>query len=119
MSAGGTREPIDPVRYIGNRSSGKQGYAIAAELQARDAEVVLVSSSPMSPPPDVRVIGVETAAEMTDAVLGEAEGADVVVMAAAVADYRPASPAPSKLKKSDASMTVELVPTLDILKHKM
>jgi phosphopantothenoylcysteine decarboxylase/phosphopantothenate--cysteine ligase len=115
VSAGGTREPIDPVRYIGNRSSGKQGYAIAAELQARGAEVVLVSSSPMSPPPDVRVIGVETAAEMTDAVLGEAEGADVVVMAAAVADYRPASPAPSKLKKSDASMTVELVPTLDIL----
>lgn len=69
----------------------------------------------MSPPPDIRVIGVETAAEMTDAVLGEADSADVVVMAAAVADYRPASPAQSKLKKSDASMTVELVPTLDIL----
>ena len=115
VSAGGTREPLDPVRYIGNRSSGKQGYAIAAELQARGADVVLVSSSPMSPPPDIRVIGVETAAEMTDAVLGEADSADVVVMAAAVADYRPASPAQSKLKKSDASMTVELVPTLDIL----
>ena len=85
VSAGGTREPIDPVRYIGNRSSGKQGYAIAAELQARGAEVVLVSSSPMSPPPDVQVVGVETAAEMADAVLREAEGADVVVMAAAVA----------------------------------
>jgi phosphopantothenoylcysteine decarboxylase/phosphopantothenate--cysteine ligase len=115
VSAGGTREPLDPVRYIGNRSSGKQGYAIAAELQARGAQVVLVSSSPMNAPTDVQVIEVETAAEMADAVLGEAEVADVVVMAAAVADYRPASPARSKLKKSDASLTVELVPTVDIL----
>ncbi len=115
VSAGGTREPLDPVRYIGNRSSGKQGYAIAAELQARGAQVVLVTSSPMNAPTDVQVIEVETAAEMADAVLGEAEMADVVVMAAAVADYRPASPARSKLKKSDASLTVELVPTVDIL----
>ena len=115
VSAGGTREPLDPVRYIGNRSSGKQGYAIAAELQARGAQVVLVSSSPLNAPTDVQVIEVETAAEMADAVLGEAEVADVVVMAAAVADYRPASPARSKLKKSDASLTVELVPTVDIL----
>jgi phosphopantothenoylcysteine decarboxylase/phosphopantothenate--cysteine ligase len=115
VSAGGTREPLDPVRYIGNHSSGKQGYAIAAELQARGAQVVLVSSSSMSAPTDVQVIEVETAAEMADAVLREAEVADVVVMAAAVADYRPISPARSKLKKSDASLTVELVPTVDIL----
>ena len=78
------------MRYIGNRSSGKQGYAIAAELQARGAQVVLVTSSPRRPPPDVQVIEVETAAEMADAVLEKRIAADVVVMAAAVADYRPA-----------------------------
>ncbi|HTT90700.1 MAG TPA: bifunctional phosphopantothenoylcysteine decarboxylase/phosphopantothenate--cysteine ligase CoaBC [Acidimicrobiales bacterium] len=115
VSAGGTREPIDPVRYIGNRSSGKQGYAIASELQARGAEVVLVTSSPLAPPAKVEVVEVETAAEMAEAVLAEAAGADVVVMAAAVADYRPSAAAPAKLKKSGTPMTVELVPTLDIL----
>jgi phosphopantothenoylcysteine decarboxylase / phosphopantothenate---cysteine ligase len=115
VSAGGTREPIDPVRYIGNRSSGKQGYAVAAELQARGAHVVLVTSSPLGPPADVEVVEVETAAEMAEAVLAQAAGADVVVMAAAVADYRPSAPARAKLKKSTAAMTVELVPTLDIL----
>jgi phosphopantothenoylcysteine decarboxylase / phosphopantothenate---cysteine ligase len=115
VSAGGTREPLDPVRYIGNRSSGKQGYAIATELQARGAQVVLVTSSPLDPPADVQVVGVDTAAEMAEAVLGAAAGADVVVMAAAVADYRPSAPAPVKLKKSGAPLRLELVPTLDIL----
>ena len=121
VSAGGTREPFDPVRYIGNRSSGKQGYAIAAELQARGAVVTLVTSSEMRPSggrgsaADVEVVEVETAAEMADAVLKAAETASVVVMAAAVADYRPANPLPTKLKKSGAPMTLELVPTRDIL----
>jgi phosphopantothenoylcysteine decarboxylase / phosphopantothenate---cysteine ligase len=115
VSAGGTREPLDPVRYIGNRSSGKQGYAIAAELRARGAQVTLVTSSDLAAPADVDVVNVETAAEMADAVLGAAVQADVVVMAAAVADYRPAVVAERKLKKSPAPLAVELVPTLDIL----
>jgi len=115
VSAGGTREPLDPVRYIGNRSSGKQGYAVAAELQGRGAQVVLVTSSPLLPPAGVEVIEVETAAEMADGVLGQSADADVVVMAAAVADYRPADPATAKLKKGEAPMAVRLVPTLDIL----
>ena len=90
VSAGGTREPLDPVRYIGNRSSGKQGYAIASELRARGAQVTLVTSSDLAAPADVDVVEVETAAEMANAVLEAAAQADVVVMAAAVADYRPA-----------------------------
>ena len=115
VSAGGTREPLDPVRYIGNRSSGKQGYAVAAELQGRGAQVVLVTSSPLSPPAGVEVIEVETAAEMAESVLGRAAGADVVVMAAAVADYRPSDAASAKIKKSNMPTAVQLVPTLDIL----
>ncbi len=115
VSAGGTREPFDPVRYIGNRSSGKQGYAIAAEFRARGAQVTLVTSSEMPPPTEVDVVEVETAAEMAEAVLKAAETANVVVMAAAVADYRPAAPLPAKLKKSGAPINLELVPTLDIL----
>jgi phosphopantothenoylcysteine decarboxylase/phosphopantothenate--cysteine ligase len=103
------------VRYIGNHSSGKQGYAIATELQARGARVVLVTSSQLPPPAEVEVIEVETAAEMAESVLGHAAVADVVVMAAAVADYRPAASASLKLKKSGAPMTLSLVPTLDIL----
>jgi phosphopantothenoylcysteine decarboxylase/phosphopantothenate--cysteine ligase len=115
VSAGGTREPLDPVRYIGNRSSGKQGYAVAAELADRGAEVTLVTSSALAPPAVARVIYVETAAEMGDAVLGAAAGADVVVMAAAVADYRPAEAARRKIHKTASVLSVELVPTLDIL----
>ncbi len=115
VSAGGTREPIDPVRYLGNRSSGQQGYAIAAELQARGAQVTLVSAAALEPPPGADVVEVETAAEMAEAVLGAAAGAGVVVMAAAVADYRPAITAEEKWKKSAAPVSVELVPTLDIL----
>jgi len=115
VSAGGTREPIDPVRYIGNRSSGKQGYAIASELRARGAQVTLVTSSDLAAPADVDVVEVETAAEMASAVLDAAAQADVVVMAAAVADYRPAVIAERKLKKSAAPLAVELVPTPDIL----
>jgi len=115
VSAGGTREPLDPVRYIGNRSSGKQGYAVASELRARGAQVTLVTSSDLAAPADIDVVEVETAAEMASAVLEAAAHADVVVMAAAVADYRPAAVAERKLKKSPSPLAVELVPTLDIL----
>jgi phosphopantothenoylcysteine decarboxylase/phosphopantothenate--cysteine ligase len=103
------------VRYIGNRSSGKQGYAVAAELAGRGAEVTLVTSSALAPPVVARVTYVETAAEMADAVLAAAAAADVVVMAAAVADYRPAETAGRKIHKTASVLSVELVPTLDIL----
>jgi phosphopantothenoylcysteine decarboxylase/phosphopantothenate--cysteine ligase len=114
VSAGGTREALDPVRYIANRSSGKQGYAIAAELAGRGAAVTLVTSSPLVPP-SVDVVRVESAAEMEQAVMAAADHADVVVMAAAVADYRPAVVGDRKLKRTDAPMSLELVPTPDIL----
>ncbi|HMK96509.1 MAG TPA: bifunctional phosphopantothenoylcysteine decarboxylase/phosphopantothenate--cysteine ligase CoaBC [Acidimicrobiales bacterium] len=115
VTAGGTREPLDPVRYIANRSSGKQGYAVAAELLARGAAVVLVTSSERPAPAGAEVVKVETAAEMTSAVLGAADHSDVVVMAAAVADYRPAAPAERKIAKSSAPLVLELVPTVDVL----
>ncbi|MEZ5244712.1 MAG: bifunctional phosphopantothenoylcysteine decarboxylase/phosphopantothenate--cysteine ligase CoaBC [Acidimicrobiales bacterium] len=115
VTAGGTREPIDAVRYVGNRSSGKQGHAVAAEAAARGAEVVLVTTRPGSAPSGVRVIPVETAAEMAAACDLEAPDAEIVVMAAAVADFRPSSPADGKLKKHDGAPEVELVPTVDIL----
>ncbi len=115
VTAGGTREPIDPVRFVGNRSSGKQGYAVAAELARRGAEVFLVSTVGLPVPEGVDVATVETAAEMEAAVLGRADGADVVVMAAAVADFRPKQVAPAKLKKADGVPEVLLEPTTDIL----
>ncbi len=114
VTAGGTREPIDAVRVIANRSSGKQGYAVAAEAAERGADVVLVSTVELPAPHGVRVVGVETAAEMQAAV--EAEGdADVIVMAAAVADFRPKAAAEGKLKKHDGVPEIVLEPTPDIL----
>ena len=115
VTAGGTREPIDAVRFIGNRSSGRQGGAVAEEAAARGAEVVLVTTCPERAPEGVRVIPVETAAEMAMAVDFEADTADAVVMAAAVADFRPADPAEGKLKKDAGTPEVRLVPTADIL----
>jgi phosphopantothenoylcysteine decarboxylase / phosphopantothenate---cysteine ligase len=117
VTAGGTREPIDPVRFIGNRSSGKQGYAIAAELARRGARVTLVSTATatMAAPLGTDVVSVETAAEMADAVLSRSRSADVVVMAAAVADFTPKMAAAHKLKKSDGPPEVVLEPTTDIL----
>ncbi len=115
ITAGGTREPIDAVRYVGNRSSGKQGHAAAAEAAARGAEVVLVTTQPSGAPSGVRVVPVETAAEMAAACEIEAADSDLVVMAAAVADFRPAESASTKLKKADGAPLVELVPTTDIL----
>lgn len=114
-TAGGTREPIDPVRYVGNRSSGRQGYAVAEEAAARGATVTLVSTVEREAPTGVAVTLVETAAEMLAAVLDAAASADVVVMAAAVADFRPKVVADRKLKKRDGPPEVTLEPTADIL----
>jgi phosphopantothenoylcysteine decarboxylase/phosphopantothenate--cysteine ligase len=115
VTAGGTREPIDPVRYIGNRSSGKQGHALAAEAAARGAKVTLITTVGLPVPDAADVVRVETAAEMHDAVQAVASGADVVVMAAAVADFRPGSVAESKLKKRAGPPEIVLEPTVDIL----
>jgi phosphopantothenoylcysteine decarboxylase/phosphopantothenate--cysteine ligase len=115
VTAGGTREPIDPVRYISNRSSGKQGYAIADVACELGADVTLVTTVTLPARSDLEVIHVETAAEMADAVLARAESADLVVMAAAVSDYRPAVVATRKLRKADGLPEIRLVPTLDIL----
>ena len=119
VSAGGTREPLDPVRFISNRSSGKQGHAIAIAAARRGAVVTLVTSSSLPLPPDVasvvRRIDVETAADMEHAVGAAAEGAAVVVMAAAVADFRPKRSAGTKLSKDEGLPDVVLEPTPDIL----
>ncbi len=115
VTAGGTREPIDPVRYLGNRSSGKQGHALARRAARRGARVTLVTTTDRTAEPGVEVVRVETAAEMDAAVRAHALLADVVVMAAAVADFTPAVVAPSKLKKADGPPRIELLPTVDIL----
>lgn len=115
VSAGGTREPLDPVRYLGNRSSGKQGHAVAAAAAARGARVTLVTTSSLAAPSRATVIAVDTAVEMRDAVVAAAADADVVIMAAAVADFRPAVVADVKLKKAHGVPSVELVPNPDIL----
>ncbi len=113
VTAGGTREPIDPVRYIGNRSSGKMGHAVADEAAKRGAEVTLVTTSGLSTHPAVTVVQVESAQEMADAVASIP--ADVAVMAAAVADFRPAVPAPGKLVRGDGPPELSLEPTPDVL----
>ncbi|QQS24750.1 MAG: bifunctional phosphopantothenoylcysteine decarboxylase/phosphopantothenate--cysteine ligase CoaBC [Actinomycetota bacterium] len=115
VSAGGTREPIDAVRVIANRSSGKQGYAVAAELAARGATVELVSTVELPTPFGVRITKVETAAEMEAAMHQHADAAGIVVMAAAVADFRPKLAAAHKLKKDDGVPEIVLEPTPDIL----
>jgi phosphopantothenoylcysteine decarboxylase / phosphopantothenate---cysteine ligase len=115
VTAGGTREPIDPVRFIGNRSSGKQGYALAAEAAARGARVCIVSTVDRPVPAGVEVVRVETAEQMHDAVTARAPSCDVVVMAAAVADFRPVDVADAKIKKAGGVPQVVLEPTVDIL----
>jgi phosphopantothenoylcysteine decarboxylase/phosphopantothenate--cysteine ligase len=116
VTAGGTREAIDPVRYIGNRSSGKMGYAIAAAAAERGAEVTLVSGPVALPVPSgVKRISVESALEMRDAVLAAFPTVDIVIKAAAVADYRPEVVAEQKIKKHSANLTVELTKNPDIL----
>ncbi len=115
VSAGGTREPIDPVRFISNRSSGKQGHAVAEAARRRGADVVLVTTTDRRVSPGITVERVETATDMETAVLDRGSGADVVVMAAAVADFRPKRPAGSKLKKAEGPPELLLEPTPDIL----
>jgi phosphopantothenoylcysteine decarboxylase / phosphopantothenate---cysteine ligase len=115
VSAGGTREAIDPVRFITNRSSGKQGHALAAAALRRGADVVLVTTSSQPRPAGAEVVEVETAAQMEDAVLARAVGADVVVMAAAVADFRPKVATGTKLHKADGVPDLVLEATTDIL----
>jgi phosphopantothenoylcysteine decarboxylase/phosphopantothenate--cysteine ligase len=116
VTAGGTRERIDAVRVISNRSSGKQGYAVAAEAASRGAHVTLVTTVDRPVPEGVaEVVRVESAADMEAAVVPRAPGQDVVVMAAAVADFRPAKPADRKLKKHEGPPVIELEPTHDFL----
>jgi phosphopantothenoylcysteine decarboxylase/phosphopantothenate--cysteine ligase len=115
VSAGGTREPIDLVRYVGNRSSGRMGVALAAEAQRRGADVVLVYANGAVPPPTgVEVVPAPTAADMRRKLLARAD-ADVVLMAAAVADYRPSNPAEGKRQKDREPWTLTLEPTDDVL----
>ena len=116
ISAGPTREAIDPVRYITNRSTGKMGYAIAEAARERGLLVTLVSGPVnLLPPEGVEVINIESAADMAKAMKSAAETADIIVMAAAVADYRPKQYSTSKVKKSDGDMCIELERTEDIL----
>ncbi|MEO8677407.1 MAG: bifunctional phosphopantothenoylcysteine decarboxylase/phosphopantothenate--cysteine ligase CoaBC [Vicinamibacterales bacterium] len=116
VTAGPTYEDLDPVRYVGNRSSGRMGYAIAAEALRRGATVTLVTGpTHLTPPAAADVVKVRSAAEMHAAVMGRAGDQDVVVMSAAVADYTPADQAPQKLAKADAPLTITLNRTRDIL----
>lgn len=116
VTAGGTREPIDPVRYLGNRSSGRMGFALAEAAAARGARVTLVAApTHLATPAGVDRVDVTTAVDMHEAVLGRVDGADVIIKAAAVADFRPGAVADHKLKKRDGAPVVELVPNPDIL----
>lgn len=114
ITTGPTREPVDPVRFVGNRSSGKQGYAVATEAAARGAKVTLVATVRRPVPESIELVLVETAEEMRAAALDRLP-ADVVVMAAAVADYRPTAAALDKIKKTGEARTISLEPTPDIL----
>ena len=117
VTAGPTREPLDPVRFVSNPSSGKMGYAIAAAAEHRGAEVVLVSGPTELPDPvNVNVMRVQTAEEMAFAVFSQAEDADVVIKSAAVSDYRPKKVSPHKVKKEEGDLAVEFERTRDILK---
>jgi phosphopantothenoylcysteine decarboxylase/phosphopantothenate--cysteine ligase len=116
VSAGGTQEPIDLVRFVGNRSSGKMGYAVAEAARDRGAIVTLITGPTALPAPaGVDVMQVRTASQMRDAVLKATAAADVLIMAAAVADYRPSTVAEGKIKREADSLTLELVKTSDIL----
>ena len=118
VTAGPTREPLDPVRYLSNRSSGRMGYPIAAQAARRGAAVTLVTGPTHLPPPaGIRVIPVQTALEMRDAVLHAADAATVVIKAAAVADYRPGRSATEKIPSKQDGLTLDLTPTPDILRE--
>ena len=116
VTAGGTQEPIDPVRYIGNYSSGKMGYAVAEAARNRGAIVTLISASTTVPPPlGIDVVQIQTALQMRKAVIEKTAGADTLIMAAAVADYQPLSIAGDKIKRQPEKLSLELMKTPDIL----
>ena len=116
ITAGPTREAIDPVRYISNRSSGKMGYAIAEAVLDAGHEVILISGPVnLLPPHNAKFISVSTSDEMFDAVHEHANSSDICVLCAAVADYKPAEVSPVKIKKCAAQVSLELIPTRDIL----
>ena len=116
VTAGGTREPIDSVRYIGNRSSGRMGFALAHEAVRRGADVTVIAANVgREPPPEARIIAVHTAAELAAACRNELADYDVLLMSAAVADFRPAGPVDRKLKKEDGVPKIELERTEDVL----
>jgi len=117
ITAGGTQEPLDPVRVLTNRSSGKQGYALAQAALDAGAQVILITApTSLTPPVGAQIVDVETAKQMLDAVLQESAGADVLIMAAAVADFRPKNTAKDKIKKEGGVPQIELQATEDILK---
>jgi phosphopantothenoylcysteine decarboxylase/phosphopantothenate--cysteine ligase len=115
VTAGGTREALDPIRYLGNRSSGQMGHALAQAARDLGAGVVLIQTTGGPPPYGVETVGVESAAEMAEAVMAALPGADALLMAAAVADYRPAAVAKQKIKKGEGGLTLALERTTDIL----
>jgi phosphopantothenoylcysteine decarboxylase/phosphopantothenate--cysteine ligase len=115
ITAGGTREPIDPVRFLSNRSSGKQGHALADVAAQRGAKVTLVTTTDRPVGPGVEIVRVQTAGEMEHAVLTRSDGCDVIVMAAAVADFRPVAAVDHKIKKDGGVPEIVLEPTTDIL----
>lgn len=115
ITAGGTREPVDPIRFLGNRASGRMGYALARAARDLGADVTLISTTGQPPPFGAELVPVETATQMRDAVLDLLAGSDVLIMAAAVADYRPAAAADHKIKKIEEGLALELVRTPDIL----
>lgn len=116
ITAGGTREYIDPVRFIANASSGKMGYALARAADKAGHEVTLISASDLQPPVGMDFVGVESADDMFKAVKKFFPKSDCLIMAAAVADYTPVKPAKRKIQRSGKSLTIKLKPTVDILK---
>jgi phosphopantothenoylcysteine decarboxylase/phosphopantothenate--cysteine ligase len=116
VTAGPTREPIDPVRYISNRSSGKMGYAIAEAALEAGHEVILISGPVnLAPPRRAKFVSVSTSDEMFDAVHRDADSCDACILCAAVADYKPTNVSPMKIKKRNEKFPLELIPTRDIL----
>ena len=116
ITAGGTREYIDPVRFISNASSGRMGYALARAAQKAGHKVTLISASNLQPPVGVEFVGVDSAAEMFEAVKNFFAKCDCLIMAAAVADYTPVRQAKTKIKRTSKPLTIRLKPTVDILK---
>ena len=116
VTAGGTREPVDSVRFIGNRSSGKMGLAVAREALRLGAEVSVVAANVEGVEPETEWVAVETVEELRSEVLRRAGGADALVMAAAVSDFKPASPVEEKIRRTEGGLSLELEPTTDILK---